>query len=163
MYYPTQDVHQHVCTLSCVWLFVTPWTVALQDPLFVGFSRQELWAGLSFRSPGNLPDPGIEPTSLTSLALAGRIFTIWATRKPKVQETKAFLFSRRQGTRRGFYVREFPHRALVGFGLPFLWYCSILRGPQVSQKGNRGFLVERLITDWAREFSLRGTRFQVFL
>ena len=58
---------------------MTPWTVALQDPLFVGFSRQELWAGLSFRSPGNLPDPGIEPTSLTSLALADGFFTTRAT------------------------------------------------------------------------------------
>ena len=41
----------------------TPWTVARQAPLFVGFSRQEYWSGLPFPSPGDLPDPGIEPGS----------------------------------------------------------------------------------------------------
>ena len=41
----------------------TPWTVALQAPLLVGFSRQEYWSGLSFISPGDLPDPEIEPGS----------------------------------------------------------------------------------------------------
>ena len=51
------------CSLSCVQLFVTPWTVAYQAPLSMGFSRQEYWSGLSFPSPGGLPDPGIEPTS----------------------------------------------------------------------------------------------------
>ena len=43
--------------------FVTPLTVACQAPLFMGFSRQEYWSGLSFPSPGDLPDPGIEPKS----------------------------------------------------------------------------------------------------
>ena len=42
---------------------VAPWTVARQAPLSVGFSRQEYWSGLPFPSPGNLPDPGIEPRS----------------------------------------------------------------------------------------------------
>ena len=55
-----------VCeSLSHVGLFVTPWTVALQDPLFMEFSRQENWSGLPFPSPGDLPEPGIEPRSLT--------------------------------------------------------------------------------------------------
>ena len=45
-------------------LFVTPWTVARQAPLFMGFPRQEYWSGLPFPSPGALPDPGIEPVSL---------------------------------------------------------------------------------------------------
>ena len=44
-------------------LFVTPWTVAHQAPLSMGFSRQECWNGLSFPSPDNLPKPGIKPTS----------------------------------------------------------------------------------------------------
>ena len=51
-----------VC-FSRVWLFVTPWTAAHQAPLSKGFSRQEYWKGLPFSPPGNLPDPGIEPTS----------------------------------------------------------------------------------------------------
>jgi len=45
----------------------------------MGFSRQEYWSGLPFPSPGNLPDPGIEPLSLESPALAGRFFTTSAT------------------------------------------------------------------------------------
>ena len=49
--------------LSCVWLFVTLWTVAHQAPPSMGFSRQEYWSGLPFPSPGDLPDPGIEPRS----------------------------------------------------------------------------------------------------
>ena len=47
-----------------VQLFATPWTVARQAPLSVGFSRQEYWSRLPFPSPGDgIPDPGIEPTS----------------------------------------------------------------------------------------------------
>ena len=60
---------------SRVRLCVTPWTVAHQAPLSMGFSRQEYWKGLPFPSPGDLPNPGIEPTSLTSPTLAGRFFT----------------------------------------------------------------------------------------
>ena len=47
--------------LSCTWLFATPWTIAYQPPLSMGFSRQEYWSRLPFPSPGDLPDPGIEP------------------------------------------------------------------------------------------------------
>ena len=49
-----------VKSLSRVWLFATPWTVAYQAPLSMGFSRQEHWSGLPFPSPGDLPDPGIK-------------------------------------------------------------------------------------------------------
>ena len=45
-------------------ILVTPWTVAFQAPLSMGFSRQEYWSGLPFPSPGDLPDPGIEPGPL---------------------------------------------------------------------------------------------------
>ena len=58
----------HAQLFSRVQLFVTPWTVALQDPLSMGFSRQEYWSGLPCPPPGDLPDPGIEPESLMSLA-----------------------------------------------------------------------------------------------
>ena len=50
-------------SLSHVQLFVTPWTVAYQLPPSMRFSRQEYWSGLPFPSPGDLPDPGIEPRS----------------------------------------------------------------------------------------------------
>ena len=49
--------------LSRVWLLVTPWTVAHQASPSMGFSRQEYWSGLPFPSPGDLPNPGIEPRS----------------------------------------------------------------------------------------------------
>ena len=55
-----------VCVCVCVShvrLFVTPWTVAGQAPLSVGFSRQEYWSGLPFPSSGDLSDPGIEAGS----------------------------------------------------------------------------------------------------
>ena len=52
-----------VKSLSHVQLFATPWTVAYQAPRSMEFSRQEYWSGLPFPSPGDLPDPGIEPRS----------------------------------------------------------------------------------------------------
>ena len=64
---------------SRVWLFGTPSTVARQALLSMEFSRQEYWSGLPFPSPGDLPDPGIEPASLTSLPLIGGFFTTATT------------------------------------------------------------------------------------
>ena len=52
-----------VKSLSRVQLFVTPWTVAYQASPSMGFSREEHWSGLPFPSPGDLPNPGIEPRS----------------------------------------------------------------------------------------------------
>ena len=57
--------------LSHVRLFVASWNVACQAPLPMEFFRQEYWSRLSFPSPGDLPIPGIKPTSLVSPALAG--------------------------------------------------------------------------------------------
>ena len=51
-----------IVTKSCPTL-LTPWNVACQAPLSTGFSRQQYWSGLPFPSPGDLPDPGIEPGS----------------------------------------------------------------------------------------------------
>ena len=59
---------------SCVRLFATPWTVAWQPPLSMGFSRQEYWNGLPCPPLGDLPDPGVELTSLTSPAVVGGFF-----------------------------------------------------------------------------------------
>ena len=74
----SQNLDRHPCQLSrfsYVQVFVTPWTVAHQAPLSMGFSRQEDWSGLSCPLSGYLPDPGIEPTSLISPALAGTFST----------------------------------------------------------------------------------------
>ena len=56
-----------LCRFSRVWLFVTLWTVACQAPLSMEFSRQDYWSRLPFPTPGDLPNPGIEHTSLASL------------------------------------------------------------------------------------------------
>ena len=79
-------IHTHVClcvctqSLSCIWLFASPWTVACQAPLSMEFSRKEYWSGLPFPPPGDLPDLGNEPVS----CLAGRFFTTEPPRKPFV-------------------------------------------------------------------------------
>ena len=77
--------HTCVCVLSCfscVQLFVTPWTVAHQAPLSLGFSRQEHWSGLPCPPPGDLPDPGTEPASLMSPALQVRSSPLVPPGKP---------------------------------------------------------------------------------
>ena len=56
-FFESESVHCSVVSDS----FATPWTVACQAPLSMGFSRQEYWSGLPFPSPGDLPDPGIKP------------------------------------------------------------------------------------------------------
>ena len=68
-----------IYSLSCVRLFVTPWTVAHEAPLSMGFLRQEYCSGLLFPSPGDLLNPGMEPTSP---ALVGRLFTAEPPGKP---------------------------------------------------------------------------------
>ena len=75
---PIRPHREWVKSLSRVWLFATPWTVAHQAPPSMGFSRQEYWSGLPCPSPGDLPNPGIEPGSPT---LRGRRFNLWATRE----------------------------------------------------------------------------------
>ena len=64
----------------------TPWTVALQAPLSIEFPRQKYPSGLLFPSPGNLPDPGIEPVSAVSPALASGFFTTEPPVKPTSSE-----------------------------------------------------------------------------
>ena len=64
---------------SHVQLFATPWTIAHQAPLSMGFSKQEYWSGFPCPPPGDLPNPGIKPVSLRSPALAGGFFTASTT------------------------------------------------------------------------------------
>ena len=82
----TRNYHNFVCysvmcvlsCFSCVQLFATPWTVACQAPLSMGFSRQNYWSGLPLLPPGYLPDPGIKPVSLMSPSLWWVLYH-WAT------------------------------------------------------------------------------------
>ena len=79
------SVNQVLCvcvqSLSCVLVFVTSWMVTHQAPVSVGFPRQEYWSELPFPSPGDLPNPGIDPTSLAS-PLTGGFFIAEPPRKP---------------------------------------------------------------------------------
>ena len=85
------------CSFTHLCLFATPWAVASQASLSMEFSRQEYWRGLPFCTPGNLPDPVIEPMSLVSPALAGGFFNINATleaHKVAIQFSSVQLLSR---------------------------------------------------------------------
>ena len=66
---------------DCLW---PPWTASHQDPLSLEFPRQEYWSGLPFPTPEVLPNPGMEPSSLASLALGGRFFTPAPPGKPTI-------------------------------------------------------------------------------
>ena len=79
-----QPKQTKVKSLRRVRLFETPWTVAYQAPPSMGFSWQECWSGLPFPSPGDLPDPGIEPGSI-----ALRTDALPSEPPGKPQQTKA--------------------------------------------------------------------------
>ena len=64
--------HLFLCELNHVQLFETPWTVACQAPLSMGFSRQEYWSGLPFPTPGDLLDPGIKTRVSSGISCIGR-------------------------------------------------------------------------------------------
>ena len=85
-YYHFQTPFIAACVCACVLshfsrarLLSILWTVVYQAPLSMGFSRQEYWSGLLFPNPGDLPDPGIKPTSLMSPALAGGVLPLAPT------------------------------------------------------------------------------------
>ena len=83
---------------SCVQPVATLWTAARPAPLSMGFSRQEYWSGLPYPPPEGLPNPGIEPASLTSPTLAGMFFatgtTTWEARRRYYKQYALFLFQR---------------------------------------------------------------------
>ena len=81
----------HACMLSPVQLLVTPWTAAHQTLLSIAFSRQEYWSGLSFPSPGDLPDPGIEPASPAS---ASEFFITEPPGKPRQTFRQSQFYNR---------------------------------------------------------------------
>ena len=81
----------HMLLLSCIWHFVTSWTVTHQAPLFMELPRQEYRSGLPFSPPGNLPSPGTETASLASPELTGGFFTTAPPRKTHVSICLASL------------------------------------------------------------------------
>ena len=91
-WHPGLLFNMHACVLSHVRLFVTPWTVAWQAPLSIGFSRQAYWSGLPFPPPGDLPDPGIKPTSLIYPSWAGIFLTTASPRKPLLNNASSATY-----------------------------------------------------------------------
>ena len=88
--------------LSCL-ILCDPMGYSLQPPWSMGFSTQEYWSGLPCPPPGDLPHPGIEPASLTSPALAGRLFTT-STNREALGRTSFFLWVKRPCRMRSFGV-----------------------------------------------------------
>ena len=82
-------------SLTRVWLFATPWTAAYQAPPSVGFSRKEYWSGLPFPSPGDLPDPGIEPGSPAFQvdALTSEPWGTWIKKSSLSEKTTAMKYT----------------------------------------------------------------------
>ena len=81
-----------VVTISCIRFFAIPGTVARQAPPSMGFPRQEYWGGLPFSSPGDLTNPGTEPESPESPALAGGFFTTEPQGKPTLMGTNGLIY-----------------------------------------------------------------------
>ena len=99
-----------------VWLFAATWTVVWQAPLLMELSRQDYWSGVPFRTPGDLPDPGIEPVSIASPALAG-FFTLYSSAPWEAWLYNLSLFT----------------RGVVGTGLEVLTYCvPLLPGKEIK-------------------------------
>ena len=100
--------------LNCAWLLVTSWTIALQAPLSMEFSRQEYWSGLPFPSPGDLTDPAIKPGSP---AFCRQCFTIWAIIKCLLYTFKKHprVFPGSINTQ-GFWMKNFHPHGSLDFG-----------------------------------------------
>ena len=75
LYIYLKDFNMHMCMCASVVWLCNPWTVACQSPLSMEFSRKEYWSRLPFPTPGNLPNPGIEPVSIAPPTLAGGFFS----------------------------------------------------------------------------------------
>ena len=110
-------------SLRCVWLFATPWTIAQQASLSMGFSRQEYWSGLPFPSLGDLPNPGIKSRYPVT---AGRLFTLWATRE--ALKLKRRVNSMCSGGKRweGQKKKEIMNNAKTFYVLLWKWFWTYI-------------------------------------
>ena len=114
---------------SCVRLFATLWTVASQAPLSTGFSRFEYWSGLPCPPPGNLPNPGIKPTSLMS---------------PPALASGFFLPLAPPGKARCYPLSKHGH----SFSLSIGWNHLFIVAQRFGIYGTKNFLTDnKIITD----------------
>ena len=99
----------YLITKSCPTLVVTPWTVAPQAPLLMGFSRQEYWSGLPCLPPGDLPNPEIEPVSPVSPALQADSLP---TEQALAQNSFTHIIVSNQYTGMGFFYTYLGYQSL---------------------------------------------------
>ena len=108
-------LNQFACVLRHS-VIATPWTIAYQVPLSMGFFRKEYWSGLPFSSPGHLPDPGIESVSpafqADSLPLSpkGSPPHTWQVLNKSSLSKQLFIRAKYEGNNRYFIITEFPER-----------------------------------------------------
>ena len=102
-----------VKSLSHVWLFATPWTIASQAPPFMGFPRQEYWSGLPFPSP----EESSQPRDQTQVScIAGRFFMVWATGESHplwdmLQSNRCFWQNLQEGAKQGNMAKKYSKEA----------------------------------------------------
>ena len=118
--------------LSCIWLFMTPWTVAHQAPLSTEFSRQGYWSGLPFPTQGDLPDPGIKPVSPV---LAGGFFYHWVTWEAQFASTNPATWNSQ-------FIPLYPPLPWATTRLYYVYAHSI---SCVKALANSGFLYDLII------------------
>ena len=127
---------------------MTLWTVACQDPLSMGFSRQEYWSGLPCHPPRDLPDPGLEPMSLMSPALVGNFFNTSSIWEAQLIHSNSNNINNKNNT---CYVLHIYH--LLSIYISYLIPISISYVGVVIYINNQDKDSEKLIT-WSRSHLL---------
>ena len=100
---------------SPIWLFATPWSVAHQTPLSMRFSKQEYWSRQPFPSPGDLPDPGIQPRSLALQA-----DSLCLSHHSKLSYMQNYLPEKKMSIKPNFFFLNYSIRIWSLIPLPFL-------------------------------------------
>ena len=145
IYDPKWGYGTWLCLCSCIRLFATPWTVARQASLSLGFSKQEYQSGLPFPTPGDLPNPGIEPQCP---ALAGGFFTtsppgklLWNMNSTELS-IEGFWSKFKQPwaadfdvVRCTFWILAVKMRKIFSSLFSFLGCAAQLMGPQFPDQG----------------------------
>ena len=110
-------------SINCIRLFATPWTIACQVPLSMGFPRQIYWSELPFPPPGDLPNPGIEPRSPTLLLLLSRFSRVRLCATPYTvahQASPSLGFSRQE------HWSGLPFPSRMHESEKWKWSCSVV-------------------------------------